>query len=179
MKILITGPQGCGKSTQAQIIAEKYNLCFVDTGDLIREFAKGRSEEAVRIKRLIEAGEWADDRLASALIRGKLKSPACKNGFVADGYPRRLSQLYIFDPGYDLVFDIEIPEEESLKRLISRRRHDDKLESIEKRLEYFNKETVPVLNYYKELNKLVVIDGMQTIEEVAVQIERYINEWQK
>jgi len=173
MQLLLLGPQGSGKSTQAKLLAEKHNLCFISIGDLVREKSLEDSEEGKRVREIMERGELVDDETVANLFREKLEKGG-KSGFVTDSYPRRISQVETYDPGIEKVIDLEIPDEEVLRRLLSRGRVDDTKEAIEKRLEIYHNETKPLLDYYREQGKLVEVDGAGSIEQVFQKVEEKI-----
>lgn len=173
MKILVTGPQGSGKTTQAEILAEELELCLIKTGDLFRDLAEEDSEKGREIrKQMVEGGELINDDLTVELVREKLKDESCKKGFVLDGYPRTIHQIEMLDPGFDIVFDLEISNEVATARMLKRGRADDVPAVIQRRLDIYYKETIPVINYYNNRGKLVVIDGEKSIKEVALEIQR-------
>src|SRR5476651_1142911 len=99
MHLLIMGPQGSGKTTQARIIAEKLGMCVIKTGDLVRQKAMEDSDEGRSLKKSLESGDLSDDNLVASLLEKDLSNPKCLNGVVVDGFPRRMSQLAVFDPG--------------------------------------------------------------------------------
>lgn len=180
MKILVTGPQGSGKTTQAEILAKKLDLCLVKTGDLFRGLAKEDTERGREIKKqMVEGGELINDALTVELVREKLEDGSCEGGFVFDGYPRTIHQIEMLDPGFDLVFDLEISNEVATARMLKRGRADDTPEVINKRLDIYYHETIPVINYYKRLEKLVVINGEESIAEVAEEIQRKLENVKK
>ena len=169
-KLLLLGPQGSGKSTQAKLLAQKYHLEFISIGDLVRAKSLEDSDEGRRVKAIMERGDLVDDQTVADLFKeGESKN---SEGFVTDSYPRRLSQIKTYDPGIEKVFYIEIPKEEILERLLARGRVDDTKEAIEKRLEIYQQETKPLLDYYREQGKLVEIEGKGSVEEVFGRIER-------
>lgn len=172
MKILITGPQGSGKTTQSKILAQRLGLCDVKTGDLVREVAKENSPEGEKVRAALDSGDLVDDQLVVKLVKEALAHPRCNNGFVMDGYPRSISQLHIFDPGYDKVIYLEISDEEVIKRMLKRDRKDDVPELIAQRLRIFHQETGQVLEHFRQLGKLVTISGDQSIEKVTEAIIR-------
>lgn len=170
MRILIIGPQGSGKTTQAKNLAEKFNLYFASTGDLLREEVLRDSHEGRILKKSLETGQLADDRIVAKLLKEKLGGHL--QGFVLDGYPRSLDQLQYFDPQFDKVIYLEISDEEVEKRLLQRGRADDTPELIRERLRLYHELTEPVLRYYNGQRKLIRIDGRKSIEGVAREIER-------
>lgn len=172
MKILLLGPQGSGKSTQAKLLADKFNLAFISIGDLVREKAKENSEEGKRIKAIMERGDLVDDATVASLFKEKMKD---SGGLVTDSYPRRISQVETFDPGMEYVFYLTIPEEEVVGRMAGRGRVDDTKEAIEKRLRIYKEETQPLLDYYKKLGKLIEVSAAGSIEEVNARILEHLD----
>jgi len=170
-KIMITGPQGSGKTTQAKKIAKKIDVYFVGAGDLLRQFAKESSGMAAKVKNDLESGRLVDNEIIGNLLRKTLSQPEYRKGFVADGYPRSLSQLEVYNPDYDRVVYLKVSDEEAERRLLDRSREDDTSEAIKERLSWYHKETAPLLEYYQKQKKLVTIDGERSIEEVAADIE--------
>lgn len=170
MRLMITGPQGSGKTTQAKIIAQKLELCLVKTGDLVRNKAKEESEEGQSLKKSLEEGQLSDDRLVAKLLKEELDIHHCPNGFVVDGYPRRLSQLDEFDPVFDKVFYLDISDELAIKRMLGRGREDDVPELIEERLKIFREESEKVVEFYERKGLLVRINGGEPIEQVTEEI---------
>jgi adenylate kinase len=173
-RILITGPQGSGKTTQGEIIAKKLELCLVNTGELLRELAEGDSEESRIIKEALAKGELADDRIVSSEVKKKISQPECRKGFITDGYPRRIEQLSLFDPKFDKVFYLQVPDDVVEQRLLGRGREDDTPELIQNRLEWYHQEINPLLDHYRKEGKLVTIDGSKSIEEIASEIDKHL-----
>jgi adenylate kinase len=173
MRLLLLGPQGSGKSTQAKLLAEKYNLCFISIGELVRAKALEDSSEGRRVKEIMERGDLVDDVTVANLFKEKLEN-GCENGFVTDSYPRRISQVETYDPEIEKVIYLEIPDSEVLKRLLSRGRIDDTKEAIGKRLGIYHSETKPLLDYYRDMGRLAEVDGVGDIEEVFKRLEEKI-----
>ncbi|MFH0937583.1 MAG: nucleoside monophosphate kinase [Candidatus Daviesbacteria bacterium] len=178
MKILFAGPNGSGKTTQAKILAQKLRLYFASAGDILREKAQEDSEEGNEVKRFLGAGVLGDDEMTAKYLKEKLAGPEAEKGFVLDGFPRRVSQLEHFDPGFDVAFFLDIPDEEAKKRLLARGRADDTPEVIEERLRIYHQETEPVVDYYQKLGKLIRIDGTKDIESVAEEIKQKLASFQ-
>ena len=170
MKILLIGPQGSGKSTQANLLAKDLNLPKISTGDIFRELAEEESIEGRKIKGILNSGELIDDLQTAKIVEQRLKKDDCRNGFILDGYPRNTEQKQIFDPKVDKVFDLEVPDNEVVKRLLARGREDDTMEAIKKRLDLYHGQIVPLLDYYKNQGILIKINGMGSIEEIQRRI---------
>ncbi|MDD5146979.1 MAG: nucleoside monophosphate kinase [Candidatus Daviesbacteria bacterium] len=171
MKILLIGPQGSGKSTQADLLAKDLNLPRISTGDIFRELSLQDSEEGRKIKGILNSGKLIDDLETAKIVEQRLNKDDCRKGFILDGYPRNREQQQIFDPKVDKVFDLEVPDDEVIKRLLARDREDDTMETIKKRLSLYHEQTVPLLDYYKNQGILIEIDGMGNIEDIYRRIK--------
>lgn len=169
MKILLIGPQGSGKSTQAKLLSEYLKLPVVSTGEIFRTMDTAR--------RILEEGRLVDDRTTSEIVKNRLSNPKCQNGFILDGYPRNIEQVKLFDPEVDLTIYLNVSEEEVLERLIKRARADDTQESIKTRLDLYYQQTEPLLSYYKNLGILKEIDGIGEIKEIQQRIRKITDEF--
>lgn len=172
MRILLIGPQGSGKSTQAQALAMLLNIPKISTGDILREIAKEDSEEARKIRQIQNEGKLVDDATIAKIVEERLKEDDAVSGFILDGYPRNLSQKDLFEPVFDKVIYLKVPDEELMQRLLKRGRADDTPESIKMRLDLYNRQTQPLLAYYRNLGILVEIDGLGSIEEIQDEIKK-------
>lgn len=170
MRILLTGPIGSGKTTQAEKLAHDLNFYMVNTGGLIREEVAKNSPLSQKLKSALETGEMAPDDLVSQIVQNDLKNST--KDVVFDSYPRRLSQLAVFDPNIDLAIYLDISDAELEQRLLKRGRADDKKEIIENRLKVYHTETKPILEYFQKQNKLLTIDGHGSIEKVHQKIKQ-------
>lgn len=166
MKILILGSQGSGKSTQAEMLAEKLGLPYIEMGQLFREKMQGDDQEAGEIREATEAGNLVPDQVAIKTLHQIIKKKDYVGGFVLDGYPRNYAQLEGLPSDISRVFFIKVPDDIGIKRLIDRGRHDDNLDVITRRLELFHTETEPLLAYFKQEKILEEIDGQGTREQV-------------
>lgn len=169
-KILLIGPQGSGKSTQAKLLAEFLKIPLISTGDILRE--KAEVDETIR--QVLNEGHLVDDQTIARIVKDRLSKDDCLNGCVIDGYPRTLEQMRLFDPGFDKVFSLDVPEEIVVKRLMSRGRADDTLELIKRRLDLYYKQTEPLLDYYKKLGILINIRGLGDIETIQQDLRNHI-----
>ena len=198
MKLLIVGPQGSGKGTQAKKLSEKYGLEHISTGDIFRYNIKNETELGKLAKSYIDKGQLVPDEVTNKIVADALKG---KENFILDGFPRNLKQAEFLDSitEIDKVIEVQLDDLEVLKRLSGRRtcsqcgeiyhinskppkvsgicdfdgaeliqRDDDKPEAIKKRLEIYYDETSPILEHYKD--KVVSIDGSLSIEEVFEKI---------
>jgi adenylate kinase len=179
MRILILGPQGSGKGTQAKRIAEAYDVPHVATGDILRTAIAEGSELGAKVAPIVERGDLVPDDLMVQLIRERL---ADEDGFVLDGFPRTVPQAEALDvmleeigKPLDAVLLLEVSDDVALERLLSRRaeegRNDDALDVIRNRLRLYHGLTEPVVERYRDAGTLVVVDGERTIDEVSAAIE--------
>ncbi len=169
MKILLIGPQGSGKSTQAKLLAEYLKVPYISTGDIFRESTEPE------IRKIMEEGKLVDDETTCKIVESRLNKPDSIQGFILDGYPRNLEQLHIFDPGVDLTIYLEVPKNKVTERLLKRARTDDTPESIQTRLDLYYKQTEPLLEFYRNLGILKEVDGLGEIDGIQGKVRRVIN----
>jgi adenylate kinase len=176
-KILILGPQGSGKGTQAQLLSDKLNIPALSMGQLLRDEVASDSDLGKYIGEIINRGELVSDEVALNVLKLRLQKKDAEHGYVLDGYPRNFAQFQTFN-NFDVptaLIVISVPQDETLKRLIKRAeiegRADDNEETILKRLAIYNDDTKPIINKYRELGIVHEIDGMGTIEDVASRID--------
>ena len=180
MRILILGPQGSGKGTQAKRLAGSHGIAHLATGDILREAVSARTELGVRVAPILERGDLVPDDLMIELIRQRLE---VEDGFVLDGFPRTLPQAQALDvmldeigKPLDVVVLLEVRDEVAVSRLHGRAgeegRADDSPEAIANRLRLYHELTEPVTQQYRAAGALVEVDGEKGIEEVAAQIEQ-------
>jgi len=186
LNIALFGPPGAGKGTQSKYLIEKYKLFYISTGDILRKELKEESKLGLQAKSIIEQGGLVSDEIIVQIIEKTIKSNPDANGFLFDGFPRTYVQAYILEglmiklnTKLDALISIEVPENESISRLLERGktsgRSDDNEEVIKNRLQEYYKKTLPVLNFYKERGNYIAVNGVQTIEEVNTDIEEVIN----
>ena len=177
MNILILGPQGSGKGTQAQRIAASYGIAHVATGDMLREAMAAGSELGLRVRPIYDAGELVPDELMIDLIRERLEQDDVVDGFILDGFPRTMAQAEALDEmlreivrPITVVLQLDVPEEVCVERLSKRAqeegRVDDTPEAIRTRLSLYRRETEPVIEHYRAQGNLVVIHGDRAVDEV-------------
>lgn len=173
-KILLIGPQGSGKSTQADLLSRHLGLPKISTGDIFRQLSKQDNEDARKVKEILSAGKLVDDETTAEIVKKRLQEPDVQNGFIMDGYPRNLEQLNLFNPQFDKVIFLDVPEKLVIQRLLKRGRADDTAELIKTRLDLYYKQTQPLLDYYKKIAKLVEIDGSGEAQEIQDEIKKSI-----
>ncbi len=172
MKILFTGLPGSGKTTQARMLASELGLPLISMGAVLRTLAMEEHAVGQSIKEALDKGDFVDDELVAELMQKRIAQKDCKKGFVMDGYPRSFSQLKFFDPEFDQVFYLIVPEKQASKRLTQRHREDDTPELIKKRLKIQEDALEDLLYFFKKLDVLTEIDGDETVEDVHISIRK-------
>ncbi|GAA1784204.1 adenylate kinase [Leucobacter iarius] len=180
-RLLIVGPPGAGKGTQAQRIVERYGVPAISTGDIFRANIKGGTELGKRVQAIIEAGELVPDELTNEIVADRLGQSDAANGFLLDGYPRTVDQVHALDAvldaqgaSLDAVVLLEADTEEVVARLLKRAavegRADDTEEVIRHRQEVYAAQTAPLIELFSARGILVSVDGLGGIDEVSSRI---------
>jgi len=187
LNVLLFGPQGSGKGTQAKRISAEHGVPHVSTGDMFRAAIAGGTPLGLRVKPILESGELVPDELTIGLIRERLGEDDARAGFVLDGFPRNIAQaealdylLAALDRPLSAVLEFELPDEVSVERLLGRAteesRIDDTPDAIARRLEIYHRETAPLSEHYRARGKLVGIHADRSIDEVWADIERALSQ---
>ena len=185
MNILVLGPQGSGKGTQAKRINATYGIPHIATGDMLREMRGIDNDLGRELSDVMDRGDLVNDEMMIRLIRSRLSRGDTLGGFILDGFPRTMPQaealhelLRELDRELDVVFDFQVPDRETLReRLLQRAeeegRADDTPDAIERRLELYERETAPLVEYYRTHQANVVgIHAARSVDEVFGEIER-------
>ncbi len=183
--LLIFGPPGAGKGTQADRIAKKYKLTHLSSGDILRVELKN-GERGAKIKKYLDAGKLVPDSLIIEIMDQAVLKNTKKSGFIFDGYPRTIKQAKAMDSFFkknkitlNAVINLKLGEAEAVKRALSRGqtsgRSDDNIKTLRARLVVYRTQTAPLLEYYKAQKKVINIDGRPKIETVFKEIEERLN----
>lgn len=187
MRIILLGPPGAGKGTQALGICKQHEISHISTGDMMRAAVKAKSALGLKVSKILDSGELVPDEIVIQLIRERLAQADCKNGFLLDGFPRTAAQAKALDGvlnelGQKLthVLQLMVPDQILLERIKKRgeagsHRADDDVEVAAKRLKVYWEQTAPVADYYRQQNRLTEVDGLGSIEDVSTRLEKVLN----
>jgi adenylate kinase len=171
MRVVLLGPPGAGKGTQAEKLAEKLQIPHLSTGELFRHNISTGTKLGLEAKRYLDAGDLVPSELTNELVDDRLTEPDTADGFILDGYPRSVPQAQALHDmlerrgtQLDAVVEFRVPEDELLERLRSRGRADDTDEVILNRMNVYRDETAPLLEYYR--GELRTVDAVGTVDEV-------------
>lgn len=179
--LLIVGPPGAGKGTQAARIAERLGVPAVSTGDIFRQNIREQTELGRQVTAILDAGEYVPDELTNALVDDRLGQPDAAGGYLLDGYPRTAGQVAFLDgvnerrgERLDAVVRLVADTDEVVRRLLARAaeqgRSDDTEDVIRRRLEVFERETAPLIRIFDERELVVEVDGIGSVDEVTERI---------
>lgn len=187
LNIVLIGPPGAGKGTQAKILEEKFGLKQLSTGDMLRAEITGKTELGIKAKEIMDRGDLIPDEIVIGMIANRINGRDCKNGVIFDGFPRTPTQAQALDFLLDqrgapikVAIRITVDEEELVNRLNTRVaqtiaaggevRGDDNEETFRKRLGVYHEQTAPIIPYYDGKGLLKAVDGMQDIDKVSADI---------
>jgi adenylate kinase len=181
MRLLIMGPPGAGKGTQAKFVAEHFGIPAISTGDIFRANVSQGTPLGVEAKRYMDAGEYVPDEVTNRMVRNRIDEPDAGHGFLLDGYPRTLAQVEELDgmiqhTGHklDAVVVLTVDQDEIVQRLLQRAqtegRADDTEEVIRRRQEVYLEQTQPLIEVYKQRGLVREIDGLGEVDEVTKRV---------
>src|SRR5215472_1700517 len=191
MRLILLGPPGCGKGTQALRLVERYGIVQLSTGDMLRAAVAARTPVGLKARDIMARGELVPDDVVVSIVADRIEQPDAKNGFILDGFPRTVPQAQALDRmlkekglGLDAAIELKVDEgilhERIQKRVAEMRargetvRPDDNPETLEKRVHAYRVQTAPLVSYYKEHGSLRSVDGMAPILEVSAAIDRVL-----
>ena len=187
MRLILLGPPGAGKGTQAQRLVEKHGIPQLSTGDMLRAAVQAQTEVGKRAKAVMDAGELVSDEIVNAIVAERVDQADCAGGFILDGYPRTLAQADAVEAmlrergiALDAVIELVVDDRALVGRIVGRAeeakaagqpvRKDDNPEVFEERLREYYKKTAPLTGYYHAKRMLKGVDGMAPIDDVTRQI---------
>lgn len=193
MRLILLGPPGAGKGTQAQRLVSKYGIPQLSTGDMLRAAVAAQTPVGQKAKAVMDAGELVSDAIVNAIVAERIDQPDCARGFILDGYPRTLAQADAVEAmlkersqKLDSVIELVVDDGALVGRIVRRAeeakaagqpvRKDDNPEVFEERLREYYKKTAPLIGYYHAKGMLRGVDGMASMDEVTAQIEALLPE---
>lgn len=184
MRVILFGPPGAGKGTQASLMEEYYNIPHLSTGNIFREAIKNQTDLGKKVKKILDSGDLVPDQTVVNLVGDELKKDPYKNGYILDGFPRTENQAISFDQllaseaqSIDAFIFLKVPEQELVDRILSRGegRSDDTEEGVKKRLSVYEKETKPVKDHYYRQDIVYEVNGTGTVEEIFARIQSVLS----
>lgn len=178
MRLVLVGPPGAGKGTQAQYLAEEFDVPNISTGDIFRANVRSGTRLGNMARSYLDAGDLVPDHVTNSMVRDRLGEPDAAHGFLLDGFPRNVAQAYELDSmlsdlgcSLDVVIQLVVDDDEVVKRLSHRlkelQRHDDEIETVRHRLDVYSEQTAPLLQFYSTRKQLVEVSAVGTIDAVT------------
>ncbi len=169
MRVIIVGPPGAGKGTQAAVLGDELGVVHISTGDLFRAHVDGDTELGRKVKDYLDSGALVPDEVTNAMVAQRLTDDVCRGGFILDGFPRTVAEAQALlrdrDCDIDTVLELDAPEDEVVARLLSRGRSDDTEAVIRHRQQLYREETAPLLKFYAD--RLVTVPAVGSVSDVT------------
>jgi adenylate kinase len=191
MRLVLLGPPGAGKGTQGVLLAERYGIPQISTGDILRDHVQRGTKLGIQARSYMDRGEYVPDDVVVSMVMDRLEEPDADKGFILDGFPRTVAQAEAFDAmlagrglKLDRVIEFKVDENALVERIVKRAREteargepvrkDDNPEVFKTRLEAYRAQTAPLSAYYEGRGMLTPIDGMQPVDDVTQELFRAI-----
>lgn len=183
LRLVILGRQGSGKGTQCLRLSELYRTIHISTGDMLRAAVETQTELGKKAKIIMDSGDLVPDEIINGIVAERIEmNDVLESGFILDGYPRTSAQAEALEGellssglSLDLAINLEVPVDEVTQRMLDRSRADDTEEAIQRRLEIYENETAPLLEWFEERNNLIVVDGLGTEDVVFSRLQNVID----
>ncbi len=191
MQLIFMGPPGAGKGTQAQLLAALWKIPHISTGDILRACVVAKTALGQKAQAYMDAGDLVPDQLLMDIVQERMNQPDASAGWILDGFPRTVPQAAFFDKllcdvgseggssGKDCALravNLDVPDHVLVARLLSRGRQDDNEETIRRRLQVYREQTEPLIEFYRNREQLVAVDGDRSMELVTAQLQQALSD---
>lgn len=180
-RLIFLGAPGAGKGTQAQTLALHWDIPHISTGDILRGAMKERSPLGIKAQSYVDRGELVPDQLLLDIMEERLSQPDAQSGWILDGFPRNVNQASFLEQLLQKLtqdsaraINLDVPDEVLVSRLLGRGRADDTEEVIRRRLEVYREQTLPLIDFYRDRQQLMSIDGNQPLEKVTADLQELL-----
>lgn len=181
MRLVLVGPPGAGKGTQAKVVSAHLHVPHISTGDIFRSNVAGGTDLGLEAQRYMDAGSLVPDSVTNAMVRDRLAAPDASSGFLLDGYPRNLAQVTVLDAilgdagvGLDAVVELVVDRDAITARLLERARLEGRVDDSEAvvrhRFDVYDAETAPIVGHYRSVGLLRTVDGLGSVEDVTARV---------
>ena len=191
MQLIFMGPPGAGKGTQAQLLAALWKIPHISTGDILRACVVAKTDLGQKAQSYMDRGELVPDELLMDIVQERMNQPDAKSGWILDGFPRTVPQAAFFDrllcdvdgaggskSGKNCALsavNLDVPDNVLVTRLLSRGRQDDNEETIRRRLQVYREQTEPLIEFYRNREQLVAVDGDREMQEVTAELQKALS----
>lgn len=184
VRLILLGPPGSGKGTQAQTLADLWQVPHISTGDLLRAAVASQASLGIEARSYMDRGELVPDRIVIAMIQERLSQPDAKQGWILDGFPRNVAQadsltglLEVINQAYDCTVNLDVPDQVLIARMLGRGRQDDNETTIRRRLEVYREQTLPLIHFYRDRQRLLSINGDAEVADITAAIAQSVNDF--